>query len=52
MMVLYKNVCRSLFEHHKLMFAFLMAIKIFEEDSNLIDFANKLHELESNNNNT
>lgn len=30
--VLYSNVCRSIFEHHKLMFAFNMAIKLNEED--------------------
>ncbi len=33
-MVLYQNVCRSLFEQHKLMFAFNMAIKLhYAEDS-------------------
>lgn len=30
--VLYSNVCMSLFEQHKLMFAFNMAIKLNEED--------------------
>lgn len=29
--VLFTNVCRSLFEQHKLMFAFNMAIKLNEE---------------------
>jgi hypothetical protein len=28
--VLYKNVCMSLFETHKLLFAFFMTLKIFE----------------------
>ncbi|BHF69813.1 Dynein heavy chain 1, axonemal [Sparganum proliferum] len=33
---LYTNVCRSLFERHKLLFAFLLAIKILENEG-LID---------------
>ncbi|VDM31966.1 unnamed protein product [Hydatigera taeniaeformis] len=33
---LYANVCRSLFERHKLLFSFLITIKILEEE-NLID---------------
>ena len=30
--ILYRNVCMSLFEHHKLLFAFFIAIKINEND--------------------
>lgn len=35
---LYSNVCRSLFEKHKLMYAFLLAVKILMHE-NLIDAA-------------
>ena len=31
--MLFANVCRSLFERHKLMFAFSMAVRLNEEDS-------------------
>jgi dynein heavy chain len=30
--LLYKNVCRSLFEKDKLLFSFLMCLKIMEEN--------------------
>lgn len=47
--VIYSNVCRSLFEQHKLMFAFSLAIKISvqgnSEDSE--SFNKKLKELEN-----
>lgn len=33
--LLYKNVCRSLFEKDKLLFSFLMCMKIMEEQGNL-----------------
>jgi dynein heavy chain, axonemal len=50
--VLYSNICRSLFERHKLMFAFNMAIKVHLDDGHSSgdekrDFFNKkLKELE------
>ena len=30
--ILYRNVCMSLFEHHKLLFAFFLSLKVFEKD--------------------
>jgi len=30
--LLYRNVCMSLFESHKLLFAFFIALKVFEKD--------------------
>jgi dynein heavy chain len=50
--VLYSNVCRSLFEKHKLMFAFNMAIKVHLDDGHSSGdekrdlFNKKLKELE------
>lgn len=39
--VLYSNVCRSLFEHHKLMFAFSISIKLNEESNEkALNFSN------------
>ena len=50
MRVLYTNVSRSLFENHKLMFAFNMAIKIHLDDGGndekKVLFNKKLKELE------
>ena len=31
-LILYKDVCMSLFERHKLLFAFFIALKVFEKD--------------------
>lgn len=47
--VLYSNVCRSLFEQHKLMFAFSLAIKISDQGSteDSENFSKKLKELEN-----
>jgi dynein heavy chain len=33
--LLYKNVCRSLFEKDKLLFSFLMCMKIMEENNDI-----------------
>jgi dynein heavy chain len=33
--LMYKNVCRSLFERHKLLFSFLLAIKILQGDDKI-----------------
>lgn len=44
--VLYSNICRSIFEQHKLMFAFSMAIKLYEETSSKNNFDKKLQELD------
>lgn len=44
--VLYSNVCRSLFEQHKLMFAFTMAIKLYQTENEEESFGNKLKELD------
>lgn len=33
---LYANVCRSLFERHKLLFSFLITIKILEEENLIV----------------
>ena len=30
--ILYRNVCMSLFERHKLLFAFFISLKVFERD--------------------
>ena len=30
--ILYRNVCMSLFEHHKLLFAFFISLKVYEKD--------------------
>ena len=30
--ILYRDVCMSLFEKHKLLFAFFIALKVFEKD--------------------
>jgi len=40
--VLYKNVCMSLFERHKILFAFYMAVKIYLPDEGSMSFAEKL----------
>lgn len=32
---LYENVCRSLFERHKLLFSFVLTIKIMQGDKNI-----------------
>ena len=37
---LYSNVCRSLFEKHKLMFAFLVCVRILMDDGQ-IDMVSK-----------
>lgn len=45
--VLFKNVCMSLFEHHKLLFAFFMTLKIFEQgESEPQSFAERLKQLD------
>jgi hypothetical protein len=42
--ILFRNVCMSLFENHKLLFAFFLSLKIFETSSESGDesFADKL----------
>ena len=30
--ILYRNVCMSLFEHHKLLFTFFISLKVYEKD--------------------
>jgi hypothetical protein len=30
--ILYRNVCMSLFEQHKLLFAFYISLKVYEND--------------------
>ena len=48
--VLYANVCRSIFEQHKMMFALNMAIKLNEDEGHQDDrgenFGKKLKEFE------
>jgi len=44
--VLYKNVCMSLFERHKVLFAFYMAVKIYLPDEGNMSFAEKLKQLD------
>lgn len=44
--VLYRNVCMSLFERHKILFAFYMAVKINLPDEGNMSFAEKLKQLD------
>ena len=50
--ILYKNVCMSLFETHKLLFAFYMSLKIFEQGESNESFAEKLKALDKINEET
>ena len=45
--ILFRNVCMSLFENHKLLFAFFIALKVFESGETLDgSFGEKLKQLE------
>ena len=45
--ILYRAVCMSLFERHKLLFAFFMALRIYEHGPQSdASFAEKLKELD------
>lgn len=45
--ILYRSVTMSLFERHKLLFAFFMAIRIYQQGEDSVEsFAQKLKELD------
>ena len=47
--ILYKDVCMSLFEKHKLLFAFFIALKVFEKDKSFEQGLNRLSKMNQNN---
>jgi len=46
--ILYRNVCMSLFERHKLLFAFFISLKVFERDRSFQAGLDRLTQLPSN----
>ena len=40
--ILYRNVCMSLFEHHKLLFAFFVSLKVYEKDKSFQEGLDRL----------
>ena len=47
--ILYRDVCMSLFEKHKLLFAFFIALKVFEKDKSFEQGLNRLSKMNQNN---
>ena len=43
--ILYRNVCMSLFERHKLLFAFFISLKVFERDQSFQEGLERLQKL-------
>ena len=43
--ILYRNVCMSLFEHHKLLFAFFISLKVYEKDKSFQEGLDRLQQL-------
>ena len=43
--ILYRNVCMSLFEHHKLLFAFFISLKVYEKDKSFQEGLDRLQNL-------
>ena len=45
--ILYRNVCMSLFEHHKLLFAFFISLKVYERDKSFQEGLERLQKMTS-----
>jgi len=43
--ILYRNVCMSLFERHKLLFAFFISLKVYERDQSFQEGLERLKKL-------
>ena len=43
--ILYRNVCMSLFERHKLLFAFFISLKVYEKDKSFQEGLDRLKKM-------